>query len=160
MNWEAISVIGQLIGIIVVILSLFYIVKQIRLNNAMNRISGAMSIADSAREIHFQIACDRETGELIFNGTQSPEDLDEVDRYRFEIFWWGVLRQMESFFELYQQKVIDEAKMKSYAAGSLVMINNNNIMNQHWKKNVKDYSPDFRNWMNNKRKEFESETFV
>jgi hypothetical protein len=126
----------------------------------MNRISGAMSIADSAREIHFQIACDRETGELIFNGTQSPEDLDEVDRYRFEIFWWGVLRQMESFFELYQQKVIDEAKMKSYAAGSLVMINNNNIMNQHWKKNVKDYSPDFRNWMNNKRKEFESETFV
>ena len=94
LNWEAIGVIGQFIGTIVVVWTLFFIVQQIRLSNSMNRIAGAMSIADSAREIHFQISGNREIGELIFNGTQNPEDLDEVDRYRFEIFWWGVLRQM------------------------------------------------------------------
>jgi hypothetical protein len=27
-----------------------------------------------------------------------PDDLDEIDRFRFEIFVWGVLRQMESFY--------------------------------------------------------------
>ena len=126
----------------------------------MNRISGAMSIADSAREIHFLISGDRETGKLIYDGGKEPEKLDEVDRYRFEIFWWGVLRQMESFYELYQQKIIDEATMKSYAAGSLVIINTNSIMNEHWRKNAKDYSPSFRKWMNSKLKEFESDIFV
>ena len=160
MNWETISVIGQLIGTIVVILTLFYIVKQIKLNNTMNRISGTMTIADSTREIHFVISGNRETGELFYKGNNDPESLDEVDRYRFEILWWGILRQMESYFELYREKIIDESAMKSYAAGSLTMINNNIIIKEHWNKNSKDYSPEFKQWINEKLVEFKSETFI
>jgi len=160
MNWETLSIIGQLIGTIVVVVTLFYIAKQIKLNNTMNRISGTMAIADSAREIHFVISGSRETGELFYKGNIDPESLDEVDRYRFEILWWGLLRQMESYFELYKERIIDESTMKSYAAGSLTMINNNPIINEHWTKNAKDYSPEFKQWINAKLAEFETESFI
>ena len=79
-------------------------------------------------------------------GISNPDELDEIDRGRFELFMWGVLRQMESFHVQYEQGIIDEAAMKAYARLSIDAIKSNNVMRQHW-KDSRDYSPAFKSWI-------------
>jgi len=148
MSWEAIGALGEWAGAAVVVLTLAYLAKQIRENTVLNRVSGTMAIAEASRDIHFLLAGDRDTAQVFLEGVTSPEQLDDVDRVRFEQLWWGVLRQMESFFVQFQQGLINEAAMKAYARYSADLIFDNPIIRDHWLAGAEDYSPAFVNWMN------------
>lgn len=146
MNWEAVSAIGEWLGTIIVIITLMYLARQVHLNTVTNRVAGITGIADAARAIHFTLAGDRDTARIFLVGISNPDELDEIDRGRFELFMWGVLRQMESFHFQYEQGIIDEAAMKAYARLSVDLINSNKLMQQHW-QDSKDYSPAFKSWI-------------
>jgi hypothetical protein len=103
-------------------------------------------IADAAREIHFTLASDRDTARIFLVGISNPDELDEIDRGRFELFMWGVLRQMESFHVQYEQGIISEAAMKAYARLSVELIGSNKVMQEHW-TDTTDYSPAFKSWI-------------
>ena len=146
MNWEAVSAIAEWTGTLIVIATLVYLARQIHENTVTNRIAGIMTIADAAREIHFTVAGDRDTARVFVYGVNDPDKLDEIDQARFEIFIWGVLRQMESFYVQYEQGIIEEPAMKAYARLSIDLIQTNKVIREHW-KNSSDYSPAFRLWM-------------
>lgn len=154
MNWEAISAVGEWVGTLIVVITLVYLARQVHLNTVTNRVSGITGIADAAREIHFLVAGDRDTARIFQVGMSNPDDLDELDRFRFEIFIWGILRQMESFFVQYEQGVIDEAAMKAYARLSVDLIHGNKVVRDHWQES-KDYSPAFKAWMDGQVAELE-----
>ena len=146
MNWEAVSAIGEWVGTIIVIITLVYLARQIHLNTVTNRVAGITGIADAAREIHFTLASDRDTARIFLVGISNPDELDEIDRGRFELFMWGVLRQMESFHFQYEQGIISEAAMKAYARLSVELIGKNKVMQEHW-TDTTDYSPAFKSWI-------------
>ncbi len=146
MNWEAISAIGEWVGTIIVIITLVYLARQIHLNTVTNRVAGITGIADAAREIHFTLAGDRDTARVFLDGVSNPDRLDEIDRGRFELFMWGVLRQMESFHVQYEHGIIDESAMKAYARLSVDLIRTNKVMLEHW-QDSNDYSPAFKSWI-------------
>jgi hypothetical protein len=146
MNWEAVSAVGEWAGTIIVVITLVYLARQVHLNTVTNRLAGITGIADAAREIHFTLAGDRDTARVFLDGISNPEKLDEIDRGRFELFMWGVLRQMESFHVQYEQGIIDEPAMKAYARLSVDLIKSNKVIQKHWKDSV-DYSPAFKSWV-------------
>ena len=146
MNWEAVSAIGEWVGTIIVIITLVYLARQIHLNTVTNRVAGITGIADAAREIHFTLASDRDTARIFLVGISNPDELDEIDRGRFELFMWGVLRQMESFHVQFEQGIISEAAMKAYARLSVELIGSNIVMQEHW-TDTTDYSPAFKSWI-------------
>ena len=146
MNWEAVSAIGEWVGTIIVIITLVYLARQIHLNTVTNRVAGITGIADAAREIHFTLASDRDTARIFLVGISNPDELDEIDRGRFELFMWGVLRQMESFHVQFEQGIISEAAMKAYARLSVDLIGSNEVIREHW-RDTTDYSPAFKLWI-------------
>ena len=146
MNWEAVSAVGEWAGTIVIIITLVYLARQIHLNTVTNRVAGIIGIADAAREIHFTLASDRDTARIFLVGISNPDELDEIDRGRFELFMWGVLRQMESFHVQFEQGIISEAAMKAYARLSVDLIGSNEVMREHW-RDTTDYSPAFKLWI-------------
>lgn len=146
MNWEAMSAIGEWVGTIIIVVTLVYLARQVHLNTVTNRVAGITGIADAAREIHFLVAGDRDTARIFLVGMSGPDELDEIDRFRFEIFIWGILRQIESFYVQYEQGIMDEATMKAYARLSVDLISNNKVVKKHW-KDSRDYSPGFKSWM-------------
>ena len=146
MNWEAISAIAEWAGTIIIIITLVYLARQVHLNNVTNRVAGIIGIADAAREIHFTLAGDRDTARIFLVGISNPDELDEIDRGRFELFMWGVLRQMESFHVQYEQGIITEAAMKAYARLSVDLIGSNDVLREHW-RDTTDYSPAFKLWI-------------
>jgi hypothetical protein len=143
MNWEAVSAIGEWVGTIIVIVTLVYLARQVHLNTVTNRIAGITGIADAARETHFTLASDRDTARVFPVGISNPDELDEIDRGRFELFMWGVLRQMESRYVRYEHGIISESAMKAYTRLSVELIASNKIMQEHW-KDTADYSPAFK----------------
>ena len=146
MNWDAVSAIGEWVGTIIVIITLIYLARQVQLNTVTNRLAGITGIADAAREIHFTLAGDRDTARIFLVGMSNPDELDEIDRGRFELFMWGVLRQMESFHVQFEQGIINEAAMKAYARLSVDLIGSNKVMQEHWQDST-DYSPAFKFWI-------------
>ena len=130
------------------VLTLAYLAKQIRENTILNRVSGTMAIADAARDIHFLLAGDADTARVFLKGVTSPDTLDKVDRVRFEQLWWGVLRQMESFFVQFEHGLMDEASMNAYARFSADLIRDNSVIRDHWQAAAEDYSPKFVDWLN------------
>ena len=76
----------------------------------------------------------------------NPDELDEIDRGRFELFMWGVLRQMESFHVQFEQGIIEEAAMKAYSRLSVDLINSNKLIQQHW-QDSRNYSLAFKSWV-------------
>lgn len=97
MNREAASAIAEWVGTIIVVVTLVYLARQVRENTVTNRVAGITGIADAARDTHFTLAGDRDTAKLFLLGISNPDELDELDRARFELYIWGILRQMESF---------------------------------------------------------------
>ena len=146
MNWEAVSAVGEWAGTIIVVITLVYLARQVHLNTVTNRLAGLTGIADASREIHFTLAGDRDTARVFLDGISNPEKLDEIDRGRFELFMWGVLRQIESFHVQYEQGIIDEPAMKAYARLSVDLIKSNKVIQEHWKDSA-DYSPAFKSWV-------------
>ena len=140
------SAIGQWVGTIIVVVTLVYLARQVQINTVTNRVTGINGIADAAREIHFLVAGDRDTARIFLVGMSRAEDLDEIDRFRFEVFIWGVLRQMESFYVQYEHGVMDEASMKAYARLSVELISSNEVVKAHW-QHSKDYTPRFKAWI-------------
>lgn len=61
MNWEAVSAIGEWAGTIIVVITLVYLARQVHLSTVTNRVVGI----------------------------SNPDELDEIDRGRFELFMWG-----------------------------------------------------------------------
>ena len=147
MNWDAVSAIGEWAGTIIIIVTLVYLARQVHLNTVTNRVAGITGIADAAREIHFTLASDRDTARIFLVGISNPDELDDIDRGRFELFMWGVLRQMESFHVQFEQGIISEAAMKAYARLSVELIGSNKVMQEHW-RDTTDYSPEFMAWIN------------
>ena len=155
MNWEAVSAIGEWVGTIIVTITLIYLARQVHLNTVTNRVAGITGIADAAREIHFTLASDRDTARIFLVGITNPDELDEIDRGRFELFMWGVLRQMESFHVQYEQGIISKTAMRAYARLSVDLIRSNHVMRKHWMDST-DYSPAFKSWMDQEVARLES----
>lgn len=53
---------------------------------------------------------------------------------------------MESFHVQFEQGIIEEAAMKTYARLSVDLINSNKLMQQHW-QDSRDYSLAIKSWI-------------
>ena len=148
MNWDAIGAIGEWTGALVVIVTLIYLARQIRENSINTRIAGINNLADMGRDIHFTIAKDREMAELVYRAENNPDSLDVIDKYRYEHFFFGVMRQVQAIYRQHEQGVMDESSASSYAIGVIHQLKSNPIAINHWNNNT-SYPDNFREWIDN-----------
>lgn len=59
---------------------------------------------------------------------------------------WGILRQIEAFYVQYQNKVLDEQAMLSYATWSVNQIHSNAVVREYW-NGSNEFNPAFRKWI-------------
>jgi len=122
MNWEAVSASAETIGSAGVIITLIYLVIQIRANtNAMVR-TEARDVQTNCMTAFYAVANDKDLSEIIVRGTKAMSDLDEVERYRFDLAVAGYLLPVEqalaaSRSNLYLQD--DLAPLKTIVKGIL-----------------------------------------
>ncbi|XOV87373.1 MAG: hypothetical protein ACFHX7_20860 [Pseudomonadota bacterium] len=81
MNWDAIGAAAELLGAIVVLVTLIYLTLQIRLSNKLMMWQYREMNRTTMIDINRDKIVDRELAELIFRA-HSGEELDEVDAWR------------------------------------------------------------------------------
>jgi hypothetical protein len=97
-NWEAISAIGQFVGAIAVVISLIYLVREIRSNAHAARLASVGTLNRSMG----QLAQNLRLAELWNRGVRNYESLEGADRSSFDAC---LLQLFHIFAEMYYQQV-------------------------------------------------------
>ncbi len=84
MNWEAIGAIGELVGALAVVLTLFYLARQIRQSNSQRRRSEIIATFQQFSVPRMAIAQNEGLADLFVRGSNSYDDLNPIEKLRFE----------------------------------------------------------------------------
>ena len=108
MNWEALGAVADLVGAVVVVVSLLYLAAQVRGSTRQARFDASRELAGRITDISLSVAESREVGELFFRGATRMEDLDPVDQVRFRGLMNGLFRGIEQQFVLRREGTLDD----------------------------------------------------
>ena len=102
MNWEAIGAIGEIVGALAVVVTLVYLVIQIRQNTAAVATATYESTMTGFNDINVVVASDPKLASLLDRGTQSPDALSAEETTQFNFLlrcyanqWWKLLKLHE-----------------------------------------------------------------
>jgi hypothetical protein len=109
--WANASLVVQSIFFIV---SVFFIWYQIREHNRLTRVANTQSLVALSSPFLLQLSQDRQLAELWVHGTKNFEQMDEVERFRYQqlLFWWLILH--ENIYYQYQSGLVDETMYRGW----------------------------------------------
>ncbi|MGS2719418.1 hypothetical protein [Paraglaciecola aestuariivivens] len=110
MNWEAISTISQIVGVIVVIITLLYLAAQVRQGNIFAKLQVRQRMIEQQdQELYMQLSDPAITYASVREG---PLTADE--QAKLGLFLIAFLRQREWEWFQFQEGVLDERAYKAY----------------------------------------------
>ena len=110
MNWEAISTIADIVGAVVVVVTLAYLAAQVRQGNVFAKLQARQRMIEQTEsELYTQMTDPSITYASVKEGL-----LTEEEQARLSLFLISFLRQREWEWFQYQDGVLDEAAYHSY----------------------------------------------
>ncbi|MEP7314132.1 MAG: hypothetical protein ABI859_16235 [Pseudomonadota bacterium] len=100
MNWEAIGAVGELIGALVVAVTLVFLVVQVKQNSRAINASITHSNIAGFNELNTMLAADPVLAEILDRGCADPSSLSPTESYQFS---WIVRAFLNLFLNLYDQ---------------------------------------------------------
>jgi hypothetical protein len=132
MNWEAISAIGEIIGAISVVITLFYLAIQLRQNTSQvkhsavaTEIAAYQDMIGRISELNGLRIASSELADLILKGASDLESLSDSERSRYISWNASLIRHGDMAFFLYERGVIDYERAVS-SLGPLIAAMDNN----------------------------------
>ena len=104
MNWEALSVLAEWLGLILVVISLAYVALQVRQNTAMVKAATELETGRQWSEFHSRIAHSPDMADIWDKGLTAPNSLGRTEKRR--LIWLvgeyfclveGLFRQRQRF---------------------------------------------------------------
>lgn len=112
MNWEAISTVADIVGAVVVVVTLAYLAAQVRQGNVFAKLQARQRMIEQTEsELYAQLSDPSITYASIKEGP-----LTEEEQAKLSVFLISFLRQREWEWFQYQDGVLDEAAYRSYRA--------------------------------------------
>ncbi|MGR8949564.1 MAG: hypothetical protein ACU84Q_16085 [Gammaproteobacteria bacterium] len=109
-NWEAISAIAEVVGVLGLIGSLVYLAIQVNLNSAEISLNTETAKVAAYHEAIDQIKAswmEPEFADLSVRYSQDPSKLTEAELFRLEVLWSATLFGHEVTLDLYRKGLID-----------------------------------------------------
>ena len=98
MNWEALSAIAEVVGVVGLVFTLLYLSRQVRDNTHSIRRATTHDALESVAEFNQFIASDPVLVDLFWRGTQNPSALDEAEWRRFVSLASTLIRRFELLY--------------------------------------------------------------
>lgn len=95
MNWDAIGAVAELLGAIGVIVSLAYLAGQIRRSTRVQKRANLGDIAIDLYATSRCVATEPELASLLLRGHADLGSLDPVERYRYDLFMYAFIANLE-----------------------------------------------------------------
>jgi hypothetical protein len=117
---------GELVGAIVVVITLVYLAFQIRQNtrqleqNTLIAITAAITASNIAlREPRESLYESAEMAEIFMRGNENPEELDEVPRLRYRLAMQNVV---DAMLEVYSQTLMTNFSPETWATQGVTLV--------------------------------------
>jgi hypothetical protein len=95
MDWDAITGSAEILGALAVLVTLFYLARQIRQNTEEVRSANYHSVTDSFNELNLSVAGDKELARVFRIGNQAYDELSEDEKYQYGFFMHSAFRIMD-----------------------------------------------------------------
>ena len=149
-NWEAIGAVGEILGAVAVVATLFYLATQIRRSTAQARADMSKDLFLASRSATLEIAANPELGRIMANIRGS-----EVGIQRQDMFYQSFFRLYEIVVTLYHQGFVDEGIFESYVA-TVRMFCGTAPFEEYWERNSQTFQEDFRTFVETQLKDVRS----
>ena len=107
-NWEIVSASGDWIGAFVVVITLFYLAKQIKKQNDIARYTALKDLLDEINHANALQVQDAQVRSVYGRGLESPDSLSEDEAAQFSWIFRMYFNQMVKFQRAYETGLIDE----------------------------------------------------
>ena len=98
MNWEAIGAVGEMVGVVAVVATLFYLSTQIRQSNRATQSESIQEASTAFNELNILIAADESLAKIYRVGIKDLSALSEDERERFSFFMLATFHVFETLF--------------------------------------------------------------
>lgn len=141
MNWDAIGSVGEILGAIAVVATLFYLANQIRHSTAQARAGMTKDLFLATRSATLEVASNPELGQIMadIRGT-------EVSQQRQDMFYQSFFRLYEIVVTLYNQGFVDNGIYESYVA-TIRMYCGTEPFEEYWERNRQTFQGEFRDFV-------------
>lgn len=112
-NWDAVGGIAEALGAIGVIVTLIYLIRQIKQNTAANRSTAAAAYSQASMSLATVLGGDSEANVMFYAYLDDPNELTLAGRRRAEAIVSMYLHAMEQACDLYGEGALTEEKWQS-----------------------------------------------
>ena len=123
MNWDAFSATGEWAGAIAVVVTLFYLAKQIHQQNAHNDLVMQESILDGFNTSNALLANSEDLSTLIIRGLYKPDALTDGQAAQFQWIFRLYVNGYLKIYRLKQEGLISEKDWFSHASTGGTLFN-------------------------------------
>ena len=95
MNWDAIGAVGELLGALAVLITLFYLARQIIQNTEEIRSANYHGVTDSFNELNLAVAKNPDLARVFRLGNEDYEKLSEDEQYQYGFFMHATFRILD-----------------------------------------------------------------
>ncbi len=125
MTIQELGSIGELLGAVAVVISLFYLAVQIRQNTKASRIESFLGAQQQVWQLGIVIAQDESVAKLLARFLDDPgSEFSSEDRVRIGMACGQFLGGLETLFRLYEEGMIEEEDWENIYTNNLVMLLN------------------------------------
>ena len=146
MEWEAISGIAEIVGASGVIASLLYVGYQIRQNTVAAQRANARHTASDLRNVYDSLA-NEQVAEIFLRGSDSLDNLNPVERYRFDLAMVRWLQAIEQSFLDYREGFFPEELFNTYKNNVPAVLNSPGG-SEWWRQRDAWFTESFRDYVN------------
>lgn len=146
MNWEAISAIAELVGVVLIVASLIYVARQLRQSNTMMRVNAASERLERDYEIVVPIIESANLADIWLQGEKDFANLSPADQQRLLFFERRAIMLWHHQFQLRNQNLMPDANWNE-TIWIIRNIGKRQALREAWNAFCDGYESDFRDFI-------------
>ena len=147
MTLEELNYIGELVGVVFLIVSVLYLAKQVREGNDLNRTNTFRSIFQGMAAYQIEMLSPV-NAELIVKGYKDFKPLSPVEKLRFEHLLAHLFNYAEDSFNSAKVGLLRSDSLDNWSWYLRMRLFPYQGVRDWWKTFGDGYPPDFRSWVN------------
>ena len=122
MNWDAVGAIGETIGAVAVVVTLAYLIIQIKQNTRGVHAATMQANVSEFNSLNIHLATTPELAEIFDRGTANPDSLSKEEEYSFLWICRSYMNLYQNLFDQYQQGTLPENVWKKHTNELKVLV--------------------------------------
>ena len=142
MDWDALGAAGEVLGAVAVLITLFYLARQVKQNTEEIRSANYHGVTDSFNEINLAVAKNPELARVWRLGNEAYEELSADERYQFGFFMHATFRVLD-VIKFQSQQGTGDMTLWEFEKNTVNSILEGAGVRKWWRERPYNFSDDF-----------------